>query len=814
MLQNLPLTLRRFYKNKLTTSLHIVGLTLGISVCLIIGLFIRFELSFDTYHTKADRIYRVNQVWIENGNKELHYSTPFPLADDIRSMVPGIETVTKVHHRQHAFIEINPMKRFDQEHVMFTDPDFFNVFDVKAVEGNPFEAMRKPYQAILTQSIARKYYGNEDAIGKVFKYNNEYDITVAAIVKDFPVNTHLPAEVMLSFAENNKYIGTNPTSYGFVSGGSTFILLPKGKKADTTLTNNLIGIYDKKVNNTDWIGKNSRNELEVQPMSDIHFNSKYAGGGEWVNAINVSWLWIFGAVGLAVLILAIINFVNLSSAQAMTRAKEIGVRKTIGANKIDLVYQFLTESFSLVFISGFISLLIVKIALPYLNNLTDKKLSFSEILSPSMIGLTVLSLLVTALLAGIYPAWLITKFKPVETLKSGSVNSVSTSPLLRKGLVVMQFTISIVLLIGVLFIGKQVNFMRNKDIGFDKSNIVAINLPNKATVEEKHRFRNELGRVVAVDGVSFSTSLPGTEGHWGTRMGKDQDDPNLKGVTVVLTDEKFIDLYGIHLLTGRKLEPSDTNLVSESIPSNNRIAKSIANEAVVKVMGYESNEAAIGKRFWTGAGGYETEIVGVVADFNVASSREAIQPTLITQLLTETGVTGIKIKPNNDISKSLESIEVIYKTVFPKSIFNYSFLDQKIDDLYKSELRLFGLFKIFSSIAILISCLGLWGLISLTAAQRIKEIGIRKVMGASVPNVVALLTKDFIILVSIAILLAIPLAYFGVHKWLQEFAFRIPMSAWVFLVAGGTAIAIALLTVSAQAIKAAMANPVKSLRSE
>lgn len=813
MLQNLSLALRRFYKNKLTTSLHIVGLTLGITTCMIIGLFIRFERSFDAYHSKADRIYRVNQVWIDNGIKEFDYSTPYPLADDIRSTASGVETVTRVHHPHHALVEINALKRFDQEHVMFTDPDFFNVFDVKAISGNPFEAMRKPYQAILTASTAKKFYGNEDALGKSFKYNNEFDITVAAVIRDFPSNTHLPADLILSIANNEKYLQTNPTWYGSTSGGSTFILLPPDRKADKALTASLMSIYDSKVNNKDWLGKNSRCELEVQPLKNIHFSSKYSKGGEWVSFINPAWLWIFGGVGLAVLILAIINFVNLSTAQAMSRSKEVGVRKTIGANKLQLINQFLSESVSLVCISGIFALALTKILLPYLNSLTGNRFSFELLKSPGMLLSMLIGLFITSLLSGIYPAWLITKFRPVETLKSGSVNTVSASTILRKGLVVTQFTISVSLLIGVLFIGKQVNYIRNKDIGFDKKNILTISIPDCSN-EEKNKLRNDLQAMSGVESLSFSSSSPGTEGHWGTGMGTGRNDPNLKHVTMIFTDQEFDKVYNIRWLAGRKLEPADTNYISESIPQEKRIAKSIANEAVVKAMGYKSNEDALGKRFWTGMGGYDSEIVGVVADFNVASSREAIQPTLISQFQRHTSKVGIKLKPNTDIPKALTSMENIYKSAFSKNIFTYKFLDQSIDELYKSEVRLFGLFKIFSGLAILISCLGLWGLVSLTATQRIKEVGIRKVMGASVTNVVTLLAKDFIVLVCISILIAVPLAYIAVHKWLQGFAFRIPMSAWVYVVAGAVAISIAVLTVSIQAFKAAIVNPVKSLRSE
>src|SRR5436190_11239622 len=287
--KNIPFILRRFSRQKLTTSLHIVGLTLGITVCLLIGLFIKYELSFDAYESKGDRTYRVNQIWMDFGKKAFHFSTPFPLADQIRKDVPGLENVTKVHHPFQSIIEINPTKRFKQDHVMMTDPEFLDVFDVKVVEGNAYEALRKPYQALLTETTAKKFFGNEDALGKIFTYNDSFKITVGAVIKDFPGNTHLPAEMLLSFSDNEKYLMTGTTHYGSVSGGSTFIVLPKGTKPGTGLTSAIQSIYDRFANNQKWAGKEHREEAELQPLRDIHFNSKYAGGGQWVKAINTTW---------------------------------------------------------------------------------------------------------------------------------------------------------------------------------------------------------------------------------------------------------------------------------------------------------------------------------------------------------------------------------------------------------------------------------------------------------------------------------------------------------------------------------------------
>ena len=815
LLQNISFNLRRFRRQRLTTFLHVVGLTLGVTVCLLIGLFIKYELSFDAYESKADRTYRINQVWVDFGKKQFHYSTPFPLADQVRKDVPGVEYVTKVHHPFQSKIEINPTRRFKEEHLMMTDPEFIDVFDVKAVEGNPYEALRQPYQAVLTETTAKKYFGNEHPIGKTFIFNDSFNITVGAVIKDLPANTHLPASILLSFSENEKYLMTSTTHFGSVSGGTTFIVLPKGIKPGSGLMSALQSIYDRFANNQQWAGKDHREEVEIQPLSDIHFNSKYEGGGQWVKAINRKWLWFFGSVGLAVLILACINFINLSTAQSLSRAKEIGVRKSVGAERFQLVIQFLQEALLLVLIAGIIGLAVTKLSLPYINDLTGKQISFDILRSPGLLFSLFAGILFTALIAGIYPAWIITRFQPAATLKSGSVTVAPKSSILRKGLVVTQFSISVCLLIGLLLIGKQMNYMRHKDLGFDKENIVMVRIPFDESTREKVLLGNELAKISGIKEYSFSTSSLSGEGHWGTIMSAvGNEDPNRKSVTAIMTDEKFCSLYGLKLKAGRFLSSSDTNAVSSSVPKGQRYAKSVVNEKLIRELGYPSAEAALGKRFWIGMNDWHAEIVGVVADFNSSSLHEAIKPTLITQFSRWSEKVNIKLQAGADVPALINEINAAYKEAYPSGVFEFNFLDQRLDALYKDEARLYDLFKIFSVLAMLISCLGLWGLVTFAAQQRIKEIGIRKVLGASVANIVSLLTKDFIVLVCIAITIAAPLAYWGIHKWLQEFAFRIHIGWTVFIIAGSAAILIALFTVSFQAIKAAIANPVKSLRTE
>jgi putative ABC transport system permease protein len=420
-------------------------------------------------------------------------------------------------------------------------------------------------------------------------------------------------------------------------------------------------------------------------------------------------------------------------------------------------------------------------------------------------------------MAGLYPSWIITKFQPKNILKSGTVNPNLQSIFLRKGLVVVQFTISVCLLMALLLIGKQMTFMRNKNLGFEKDNIVVVDLGDNAKKAQLELLSNELSKIKGIKDWTYSTSPPsgGEQTHWGTLMSRiGHEDPNRKPVVTILTDERYPETYGLQLIAGRFYNITDTSAASESLPANSRFPKVLVNEKAVKALGFATPQEALGKRFWAGINGWHPEIVGVVHDFNVGSLHEEIKPTLLSVHFYYLNKVSVKIASGADVSETIVNLSRAFKTVYPKGLFEFNFLDQTLDALYKSEARLYSLFRIFSVFALLISCLGLWGLISYAAQQRVKEIGIRKVLGASVVNIVSLLTKDFIILVGIAIAVATPLAYWGIYKWLQDFAYRINIGWTLFAIAGSVAILIALVTVSVQALRAAVANPAESLRSE
>jgi putative ABC transport system permease protein len=821
MFNNIKITFRRLGRQKLNTTLHIAGLTIGMSVCLLIGLFLRHELSFDSYHAKAGRTYRICTVSTDRGNKHYDFSTPMPTAEALRAEVPGLETVASWQPVQEpVIVEVNPHKRFLQEHIVLAEPELLDVFDFEVLEGDAYGALGKPYQALLTETTAGKFFGNEDPIGKTFKYRDEFDITVAGIIKDLPANTHIPASMLISFYRDEKFINKEINSWTFLSGTSTYVVLPENtgpKTLPDSYRDKLKALSDKYLNNDPNIPKHIRSDFGWQPLSQVHFEGKYAGGSPWVQAVSITWLWFFGIIGLAVLALACINFVNLSTAQALTRAKEVGVRKSVGAGRGQLVQQFLGEAWLLAGISGILAVAIAQFTLPFLNQLIDKQISFDPLQSPALVGALLLGILLTGLLAGLYPAWVIARFDPASSLKTTWNSPARKSGAgggLRKGLVVTQFSVSVALLIAVTLIAQQVNLLRSKSLGFDKENIVEVSLGKQQGEGARAVLAAELGKIAAVKDYSFASASPSSKNHMITIMSTTgSDDPNRKAGTWILADDHFGPMYGLQLLAGRFPESADTSAAAAALPAGQQIQKVVVNETCVEALGFGSPDAALGKRFWMGHAG-RAQIAGVVADFNTLSLHEAIIPTFISQGQKMYETAGIKIEAGSDLPATIAAIGAAWEKAYPQGIFSYKFLDEQIDDFYKAETRLYSLFKIFAGLAMLISCLGLWGLATFAAQQRTKEIGIRKILGASTAGIVGLLSKDFLKLVILSLVIASPLAYFFMEKWLADFAFRINISWRVFALAGAVAVGVAFLTVSFQSAKAALANPVKSLRSE
>lgn len=809
MITNLiNITWRYLIRQKVNSAMHIIGLTLGITVCLLIALFIRYEVGFDAYHPNAKHTYRLISDWRENGQLSRHFSTPFPLANAIRTEASGFEQVSFVHPVYVNTVEVSAQKRFLIDNIVAVEPAFLDIFSVDVLQGNLHQTLGQPYHAALTESTAKKMFGSENPIGKTFKFKirEDFEFTITALIKDLPTNTHLKVSILVSHSYQENFLKPNLDGWTYVSGTETFITLPE--QADTSvLMAQLKNIANKYINAK--TGPMYRSDFELQPMSEMHFATNVSDG----NAMSVSWLWFFGLIGLAVLVLACINFVNLSTAQALTRAKEVGIRKSIGAGRSSLMAQFLTEAWVLTFISGVLAIALTQLLLPFINNMMDKDIAF-DVLGTSVLLLTlIIGLAITGFLAGIYPAWMIARFNPSITLKVGVLSASGGSSWLRKGLVVAQFTVSACLLMAVILMAQQVDYLRSKNLGFDKDLVVVLEINNARQTAAV--LRHELSGIPSVAGVSFSTSTPSSDGHWGTPMSRiGRNDPGRKPMTLILADDNFTELYKLKLLAGRTLQPADTNNISQAIPEEQRVMQAVVNEQLIRDLGFESNEAAIGQRIYIGFNEGKVDIVGVVANFNEGPLSSVTTPVLITPQSGEYGIAGIKIEKGSDILQALAAIEGACKKTFPEGVFAYKFLDEQIDAYYKAEERLFNLFKIFAGVAMLISCLGLFALAAFTTQHRVKEIGIRKVLGATVSSILVLVSKDFLKLVSMALIIATPIAWYGIDQWLTNYAFHIEITGWTFGLAGLIAIVITLATIGTQAFKSALANPADSLKSE
>lgn len=809
---HLRLTLRHLSRQKINTGLHVTGLTLGMSVCLLIGLLLRYEWSFDRYHDKADRTYRIISTYSDANKSNYHFSTPLPLAEALRTGVSGLENITLAHPFWTATLEVSSQKRFIEKNILAAEPEILDIFNIVVIAGNGHETLRKPYHALVTESMAKKYFGKEDPLGKTFRFNNEFDITIGGVIRDPPSNTHLPFSVLLSFVEEKRFLGLDANNWGMMQGNSTFVVLSESSDIENVEAQ-LTEIANRNINFHPNLPKDIRAGFSLQPLQNIHFEPIYGGGSAWVNSVDTSRLWFFAMIGFLVLVLACINFVNLSTAQALTRAKEVGIRKSVGAGRHQLIAQFLTESCLLSLIAGILSIAIAQMCLPAMNTLLEKNIVLNPLQSPGLMAGLSGTVLLTGVLAGLYPAWLISTFNPTSSLKAGSAttqNIGSTS--LRKILVVVQFTISIALVIAVGLIAQQIGFLRSKSLGFNKDNIITVPVPD---VSASQVFAAALNEIPQVKDYSFSTGSPINGTHWGAMISlTDGNDPDRVLPTLILGDDRFCTVYGLKLIAGRLPIAADTNYVSSSLQKENQIMKVLVNERLIKDLGFKSNEDAIGKRFWISMGGEDAEIIGVVTDFNNKSLHSPLNATIITQLPEVYQQAGIRIEANSDIPATIASIERTWKHIYPNEVFEYKFLDESIDNFYKAETRLYTLFKIFAALAMCISCLGLWGLATLAAQHRTKEIGIRKVLGASVDKIVLLLSKEFLSMVIIALAVAVPFVYYLINNWLQKFAYRIEIGWEIFAIAGAGSIAIAMITTSIQTLKAALANPVDSLRSE
>ncbi|WP_266205779.1 ABC transporter permease [Pontibacter kalidii] len=791
---------RALLRNKSYSLLNIAGLTLGITCSILLFLVIKYELSYDTFHSKADRIYRVTTYFKTEEGEQEHTGIRFPIPKLLRSNDNlGMENTTIIYSEETAQINVlgqdnGVQRRFlEEKPIAFVEPQYFDIFDFETGAIDPRPALAEPNNVVLTQSVADKYFPEGNAIGRLIKFNNIITLKVSAVMPDPPSNSDFPFSMLISYPSFRNYTKFEVDNYNMLTSNfQLFALLPEGASPAAKQAEISSFVQRHREQN-----KRVAESFVLQPLSDIHFNPELGNFGQRTIAKEI--IWSMALVGIFMVLVACINFVNLATAQAVKRAKEVGVRKVLGSSKSQLVLQFIGETFLITLLATLLSVILTELALPYLNSLLELKITFTVLQDPVLLFFLVAEVLLVTLFAGIYPAMILANFQPIAALKS-RINTQQVAGLpIRQALVVLQFTICQVLIICTILVNEQMDFFRTKSLGFNKDAVVTILLPNQAG-EKIQPLRDELLSNPVVRQVSFSGAPPSSNFTWGSNFAYNNSsedatfEANLK-----FADEHYLNLYDIKLAAGRAY----TNADSASV---------MINETMRRKLGIESPADAIGKTMRIGSD-FKATIVGVVEDFHQTSLHRPIDPIILFTSKTEYLFLNARV----DISQKQEAIahlEKVWNMAYPDDVFSYEFLDETVANFYQEEARQSKLFKVFSFIAILIGCIGLYGLVAFMATQRTKEVGIRKVMGASVFSIASLFSKEFIKLVLIAFILAAPIAYYIFSLWLEDFTYRISIGYWPFLLAGVATLLIALLTMSTKAIQAALANPVVSLKSE
>lgn len=805
------IALRNLMKYKFISGINLFGLTVGLTCCLLILTYIIHELSYDKYHPNAKNVYRVERTFMnpETGALSLELgSIAPPFAPLLLNDFKEIKNLTRLLSNGANTPFKYEDKIFNEQNVFFADENLFSIFKVNVVKGNPVKALNDPYSVMLTEEMAKKYFGNDDPINKQVRLDGQFTCKITGVYKAFPSNTHLHPNVLISFntlrdsaVYGERGLRENWGNNSFL----TYIELPDHydpKKLEAQFpafqNRHIPQDGDGKIKPSDY------SKLTLKKLTDIHLFSHTDYEAEENG--DIKRVYIFSAIALFILLIACINYMNLSTARSVLRAKEIGVRKVVGARKPELIAQFLSESVLLSWVATILAFGLTFLALPWLNELSGQQLTIQTLLNWKIVVPILLVPFVVGILSGIYPALFLSSFQPIKVLK-GFMKVGGANISFRKVLVIVQFSISIVLIIATAIVFQQLRYMQSKSLGFSKDHIVNLAYVGGVLNDRFDAFRNELMSNSSIQSVGRSSRIP--SGRLLDAMGSqinngDSLAPTKADIKYIMADDGFLPTYGLKAVAGRNFTKGFSDSTSFLI-----------NEAAVKVLGLKSPQDAIGKQFAYGM--RRGQVVGVVNDFHFESLHQRILPMTFL-LRTGDGAGGygglsIKIAGNN-VSGALAHIEQVWKKFLPETPFDYTFLDSRFEQLYESEQKQGTIFTVFACIAIFIACLGLLGLSAFAISQRVKEIGIRKVLGADAKNIVGLLSKDFLKLVILAALIAFPVAWLMMNKWLEDFAYRINIPWWIFLVAGIIAAAVAFATISIQAIKAAHANPVKSLRTE
>ena len=799
--------IRNFSKNKLTTLINVFGLSIGISAALIIYFIIQYDFSFDKHEPGKERIYRI----VSEGENWKNAGVPVPLHEEVQSNVSGIEATSLIlqynddnpkisipngnHHAVSVFKK--------QESIAFVDSNYFSLFPHQWLAGNRATSLNNPYNLVLSESRARLYFPNVPAgklIGKTIVFNDTLPMTLTGIVKEAEANSDFSYQMFISLAtvsgsglkEKYGWEQWNSTNSNF----QTIVKLLPGVQA-SGINKQLKGIFKKHDTDPD----DAKTIHRLQPLSDVHYNTDLEG------KVNLSTINNLILLVLFLLLLGAINFINLSTAQSVQRAKEIGIRKTLGSSKSSLIVQFLTETFLLTLFTTILSVAIAPLLLKAFAGFIPDGLQFSTIFSqPSVWLFLLLLIIIVSVLAGLYPAFILSRFQPIKVLKSKAFVTAGTTRTawLRQSLLVFQFVIAQVFIIGVIVVDKQIHYSTQKDMGFRKDAIITFSLPFDFYHPNNKKFvmKEELKNMPGVQAVSLANASPAINGQMSSNITFKEKGKDVKtNVDVRNGDTCFLSVYNIKLMAGRNIMPSDT------------ANELLINETGAKQLRFAQPSDAVGHMVVFGSS--TMPIVGVMRDFNLASVRNAIRPLIYYAQPNYSWTMSVALEPNpNTWQSTIINVEAAWKKLYPDNDFDYSFFDKKIADFYKEDEQLSTLLTWSAGVAICISCLGLLGLIIFITNQRTKEIGVRKVLGASVAQIITLLSGDFAKLIAIAFVIAIPIAWWFTHNWLQNFAYHTELNWWIFLVSGVIMVVAAFTILCIRAGKAALANPIKSLRTE
>ena len=797
MLKNyLKIALRNILRFKTYSLINIVGLAIGLASFVLIILYIRYEFNYESHHEKANNVYRVNVIQ-QHPNRVFKLThSMVPLGKALTEELPEITDFTRFEKAGKTLVKYKD-KRFYENNIYFVDQGIFNLFTIPVVNGNMNSALSDKFSIVTTESIAEKYFGEDNPLGQTLLLDNGDSYTVTAVIKDFPENTDLSADFLISFNTIKDLAGEDFMNNWVTTRLITYVLIPENQ--------NLAAIEDKiaeiyRIHSTTEVKKT----FELEQFSRIHLYSDLSAFGD------IQYIYIFLSIGILILLIASINFMNLSTARSTRRANEVGLRKVVGAGQWQLIKQFLGESILISFLALLIALLIVDNILPVFMNLTEQELFFPPLTDWHFYGLMILVTLGLGFLSGSYPALYLSAFPPASVLK-GQQGSGRKEANLRRVLVVLQFSIAITLIISTLLISRQLEFMRNKELGFQKDQIVVVPVSDREFSKDIEPFKQALLTNSNIKAATGSILLPSRIGMYNNVTWEGAAENESIALMQNKVDYDFLDTYEIEIVKGRNFSreyPSDVvNYDRENIAG-----ALILNEEAVRRFGWDD---PIGKTVIQVFGDqrYYMNVVGVIKDFHFSSLHNKIRPLSLFLRLHYPRRISIKIKPT-DIQNTITYIKDTWNKFNPEYPFEYYFLDENFAQMYKSEEKLQTLFSYFSLLSIIISCLGLFGLAAFAAEQRTKEIGVRKVLGASISNIVLLLSKEFTKWVLLANIIAWPLAWFYLNSWLDEFAYQTEIGWDIFILAGLMAIVIALLTVSSQAIKAAVTNPVEALRYE